>query len=42
MTNELGARLIQAADEAVTIARGNADPSSYRVHVPENIDVAHP
>lgn len=35
----LGKRLIQAAEEARTIARGEADPSTYRVHVPADIDV---
>ena len=36
---ELGRRLIQAAHEAAAIARGEADPSTYRVHTPPNIDV---
>jgi putative transcriptional regulator len=35
----LGKRLLQAADEAQTIARGEADPSTYKVHVPAEIDV---
>ncbi|MFC4172928.1 helix-turn-helix domain-containing protein [Microvirga sp. GCM10011540] len=35
----LGKRLIQAAEEARTIARGEADPSTYKVHVPADIDV---
>ncbi len=35
----LGKRLLQAAKEARTIARGKADPSTYRVHVPAEIDV---
>ena len=35
----LGKRLIQAAEEARAIARGEADPSTYRVHVPADIDV---
>ncbi|KAB0267823.1 helix-turn-helix domain-containing protein [Microvirga brassicacearum] len=35
----LGKRLIQAAEDARTIARGEADPSTYRVHVPADIDV---
>ncbi|TDR94570.1 helix-turn-helix domain-containing protein [Enterovirga rhinocerotis] len=36
----LGKRLIVAAKEARSIARGEADPSSYRVHVPATVDVA--
>ena len=36
----LGTRLIQAAHEAVTIAKGEADPATYRVHVPAEMDVA--
>jgi putative transcriptional regulator len=35
----LGKRLLQAAKEARTIARGEADPSTYKVHVPAEIDV---
>jgi putative transcriptional regulator len=35
----LGKRLIQAAREANAIAKGEADPSTYRVHVPASIDV---
>jgi putative transcriptional regulator len=34
-----GSRLLEAAREAVAIARGEADPSTYRVHVPPAIDV---
>lgn len=36
----LGSRLIQSAREAVAIARGEADPETYRVFVPTEIDVA--
>lgn len=36
----LGKRLIQSATEARSIARGEADPATYRVHVPADIDVA--
>jgi putative transcriptional regulator len=36
---KLGQRLIQAADEALDFARGNLDPKSYRLHIPEDIDV---
>lgn len=35
----LGKRLIKAAREARAIARGEADPSTYRVHVPAEVDV---
>jgi|tagenome__1003787_1003787.scaffolds.fasta_scaffold18258826_1 putative transcriptional regulator len=35
-----GQRLLAAAKEANAIARGEADPSTYRVHVPDNLDVA--
>lgn len=31
----LGKLLIRAAREGVAIARGKADPATYRVHVPE-------
>lgn len=34
-----GKRLIQAAREAVAIARGEADPATYRLHVPLEVDV---
>ena len=34
-----GKRLIQAAGEALAIAKGEADPVTYRVHVPQTIDV---
>ncbi|WP_407524985.1 helix-turn-helix domain-containing protein [Methylobacterium oryzisoli] len=34
-----GNRLIQAAEEAVAIAKGEADPATFRVHVPADIDV---
>ena len=37
--SKLGKRLIKAADEARAIARGEADPSTYRVHVPADVDV---
>lgn len=35
----LGSRLIQSAREASAIAKGEADPATYRVHVPAEIDV---
>lgn len=34
-----GSRLIQSAQEAVAIAKGEADPATYRVYVPAEIDV---
>jgi putative transcriptional regulator len=37
--SKLGKRLIKSADEALAIARGEADPATYRVHVPAEIDV---
>jgi|ERR1700686_3282864 putative transcriptional regulator len=37
--SKLGKRLIKAADQALAIARGEADPKTYRVHVPTEIDV---
>jgi putative transcriptional regulator len=39
MMSTLGKRLIAAAKEARQIARGEADPATYRVHVPADIDV---
>jgi putative transcriptional regulator len=36
---KLGKALIKAAKEARAIARGEADPKTYRVHVPPEIDV---
>jgi putative transcriptional regulator len=35
----LGKRLIKAAREARSIARGEAESGSYRVHVPAEVDV---
>ena len=37
--SSLGKRLIQSAQEAVAIAKGEADPSSYRAYVPKEVDV---
>jgi putative transcriptional regulator len=37
--SKLGKKLIAAAKEGIAIARGEADPTSYRLHVPANIDV---
>jgi putative transcriptional regulator len=36
---KLGKDLIKAAKEARAIARGEADRSTYRIHVPPQIDV---
>jgi putative transcriptional regulator len=36
---DFGTRLLQAANEAVAIARGEADPATYRIHVPADLDV---
>ena len=35
----LGKRLVQAAKEARAIARGEADPATYCVRAPSNVDV---
>jgi putative transcriptional regulator len=37
--SKLGSRLIEAAREGRAIARGEADPATYRVYVPAAIDV---
>jgi len=37
--SKLGKRLIKAAKSARAIARGDADPTTYRVHVPAEVDV---
>jgi putative transcriptional regulator len=34
-----GKRLIKAAKSAQAIARGDADPTTYKVHVPAKVDV---
>ena len=36
--SKLGRKLIRAAKEARAIARGEAKASSYRIHLPGNID----
>jgi putative transcriptional regulator len=38
--SKFGQRLIKSAKEAQAIVRGKADPRTYRVHVPADIDVA--
>ena len=37
--SKLGKRLIKAAKSAQVIARGEADPNTYKVHVPAHLDV---
>jgi putative transcriptional regulator len=37
--SKLGKKLIAAAHEGIAIARGEADPGTYRVHIPRRIDV---
>jgi putative transcriptional regulator len=37
--SKLGKRLIAAAKEARAIVRGEADPATYRIHVPVLVDV---
>jgi putative transcriptional regulator len=37
--SKLGKRLIKAAKSAQAIARGEADPKTYEVHVPARLDV---
>jgi putative transcriptional regulator len=37
--SKLGKRLIEAEREGRAIARGEADPATYRIHVPADIDV---
>ena len=36
---DLGASMLRAADQMVAIAKGTADPSTYEVHVPEDVNV---
>ncbi|HKG82288.1 MAG TPA: hypothetical protein VKB16_03910 [Beijerinckiaceae bacterium] len=37
---KLGRDLIRSAEEAAAIASGEADPATYRVHVPAEMDKA--
>jgi len=37
--SKAGSRILQGAMEALAIARGEADPSTYRVHVPADVNV---
>jgi putative transcriptional regulator len=39
MMSKLGSRLIRAAREGRAIARGEVRPETYRVYVPEDVDV---
>jgi putative transcriptional regulator len=39
MMSSFGKELIQSAKEARSFARGEADASMYRVHVPQDVDV---
>jgi putative transcriptional regulator len=38
--SKFGKRLIASAKQARLIARGKADPATYRVHIPAKVDVA--
>lgn len=37
--SKLGKKLITAAKEGIAIARGEADPKTYRVHIPSRVNV---
>jgi putative transcriptional regulator len=37
--NKAGSRILQGAREALAFARGDADASAYRIHVPKDVDV---
>jgi putative transcriptional regulator len=37
--SKLGKRLIKSAKSAQAIARGKADPTTYKVHIPADVDV---
>lgn len=39
MTKKRGNRILEGAREALAIAKGELDPSSYVVHVPDSVDV---
>jgi putative transcriptional regulator len=39
MMSKLGKRLIRAAKEARSIAQGKAKASTYRIHLPRDVDV---
>lgn len=40
MTSRLFDEIAEGLSEAITIARGEADPATYRVHLPADTDVA--
>lgn len=37
--SKLGKQLLKAAKSAQAIARGDADPTSYKMHIPAKVDV---
>jgi putative transcriptional regulator len=37
--SKAGKRLIESAEQALAFAAGRADEQSYRIHIPEEIDV---
>jgi putative transcriptional regulator len=37
--NKAGSRILQGAREALAFARGDADLTTFRIHVPKDIDV---
>lgn len=37
--DEIFASMVEGLDQAIAIAKGEADPSTYRVHVPLEVDV---
>ncbi len=39
MTKKAFDKIAAGLNDAIAIARGDADPATYRVHVPEEIDV---
>lgn len=39
MTNKNFDRIMAGLNDAVAIAEGRADPTTYRIHVPETVDV---
>lgn len=39
MANKDFERIVAGLNEAIEIAEGRADPTTYRIHVPESVDV---
>jgi putative transcriptional regulator len=39
MIKKRGNRILEGAKEALAIAKGELDPSSYAIHVPDSVDV---